>query len=188
MNNNAKNALELNPLKYAKLLIGSTAATLVLALAALACFAPRARADAAVSRSDQDFMVAAAQINLAEIKLGGIAIRNGRREEVQNFGRRMVEDHTAINDDLKRLAAQKNVVLPAALYAGNQMMVDKLTALTGSEFDRAYVSGMFKGHKKAVKAFKAESAATSDPDVKSFADKSLPQLEEHLKLITAMRQ
>jgi putative membrane protein len=100
----------------------------------------------------------------------------------------MVKDHTAINEDLKTLAAQKNVVLPDSLDADNQMMVDKLTALTGADFDHAYVSGMFKGHKKAVKAFKAESAATSDADVKAFADKTLPLLEEHLKLITDLRQ
>jgi putative membrane protein len=188
MNNNAKNALERNPLNFAKLVVRSTAATLLMALVALVCFAPHARADATVSTSDQAFVVAAAQINLTEIKLGEVAVQNAQREDVKDFGRRMVKDHTAINEDLKTLAAQKNVVLPDSLDADNQMMVDKLTALTGADFDHAYVSGMFKGHKKAVKAFKAESAATSDADVKAFADKTLPLLEEHLKLITDLRQ
>jgi putative membrane protein len=187
MNNNAKSALEHNPLKLAKLVIGSTAATLVMALVALTCFAPHARADTKASTADQDFMVAAAQINLTEMKLGAIAVQNGQREDVKDFGRRTGKDHTAINEDLKTLAAQRNVVLPDTLDADNQMMVDKLTALTGSDFDRAYISGMFKGHTEAVKAFRAESAATNDAGVKSFADKSLPLLEEHLKLITAMK-
>ena len=187
MNNNAKNAIELNPFKFSKLIGSSAVATLALALVALAGFAPLAKADASASTSDQDFMVAAAQINLTEMKLGEIAIQNGQREDVKDFGRRTVKDHTAINDDLKTLAAQKNVTLPETLDAKNQMMVDKLTALTGSDFDKAYITGMFKGHKKAVKAFKAESAATGDADIKSFADKSLPMLEEHLKLITAMK-
>jgi hypothetical protein len=47
---------------------------------------------------------------------------------------------------------------------------------------------MFNGHKKPIKAFKAESAETKDADVKSFADKSIPVLEEHLKLITAIKK
>ena|ERR1017187_410912 len=46
---------------------------------------------------------------------------------------------------------------------------------------------MFNSHKKAIKAFKAESAETKDADVKSFGDKSIPVLEEHLKLITAIK-
>jgi hypothetical protein len=47
---------------------------------------------------------------------------------------------------------------------------------------------MYNGHKKAIKAFKAGSAETKDADVKSFADKSIPVLEEHLKLITAIKK
>jgi predicted outer membrane protein len=137
MNNNAKNALERNPLNFAKLVVRSTAATLLMALVALVCFAPHARADATVSTSDQAFVVAAAQINLTEIKLGEVAVQNAQREDVKDFGRRMVKDHTAINEDLKTLAAQKNVVLPDSLDADNQMMVDKLTELTGADFDHA---------------------------------------------------
>ena len=47
---------------------------------------------------------------------------------------------------------------------------------------------MFNSHKKALKAFKAESAETKDADVKSFGDKSIPVLEEHLKLVTAIKK
>ena len=188
MNNSAKNALGKSPLKFARLIICSTAAALVMALVALVCLAPPVKADETASTPDQDFIVAAEQINLTEIKLGDFAAQNGTRDDVKSFGRRTFKDHSDINDDLKKLAAQENVPLAGTLDAENQMMVDKLTALTGADFDKAYISGMYKGHKKAVKAFKAESAATGDPHVKSFADKSLPLLEEHLKLITAMRK
>jgi putative membrane protein len=110
------------------------------------------------------------------------------RDDVKAFGQRMVKDHTAINDDLKVLAAQKDVAMPDSLDAAHQKMVDTLTALTGSEFDKAYIAGMFKGHKKAIKAFKTESAKTKDADVKSFAGKTIPILEDHLKLITAIKK
>jgi putative membrane protein len=99
----------------------------------------------------------------------------------------MVKDHSAINDDLKALAAQKGVTLPDSLDAKHQGMVDKLTALTGSDFDNAYIAGMIKGHKKDAKAFKAEAAETQDVDIKSFLDKSIPVVEAHLKCITAMK-
>jgi hypothetical protein len=39
-----------------------------------------------------------------------------------------------------------------------------------------------------AKEFKAESAATQDADIKSFLDKSIPVVDEHLKRITAMKK
>ena len=100
----------------------------------------------------------------------------------------MVKDHTAINDDMKALAAQKGVTLPNGLDAKHQAMVDKMSALTGSDFDKAYIAGMIKDHKKDAKEFKAESKSTSDADIKSFLDKSIPVVEAHLQHITAMKK
>jgi putative membrane protein len=67
-------------------------------------------------------------------------------------------------------------------------MVDRMTALTGSEFDDAYIAGMIKAHKKDAKAFNAEAAATQDTDIKNFLDKSIPVVEAHLKHVTAMQK
>jgi len=100
----------------------------------------------------------------------------------------MVTDHTAINADLKVLAAQKGVTLPDSLDAKHQGMVDKMAALTGSEFDDAYVAAMIKGHTKDARVFKAEAAATQDADVKSFLDKSIPVVDGHLRHVTAMKK
>lgn len=192
MNTNmeAHRAVELDHSQFTKFIVRSAAAKLGMLLLAVAFLmaVPRANAATTVAAADQDFMLAAGQINLTEIKLGEYAAQNGKRDDVKAFGQRTVKDHTAINDDLKSLAAQKNVTLPDSLDAAHQKMVDKLMALTGSEFDKAYIGEMFNGHKKAIKAFKAESAETTDADVKSFADKSIPVLEEHLKLITAIKK
>jgi putative membrane protein len=110
------------------------------------------------------------------------------RDDVKTFGQMMVKDHTAINGDLKALAAQKDVTLPDSLDAKHQRMVDKMAALTGSEFDDAYIGSMIKDHKMDAKAFKAESAETKDADIKSFVDKSIPVVDGHLKRITAMKK
>jgi putative membrane protein len=79
------------------------------------------------------------------------------------------------------------VTLPDSLDAKHQKLVDKLAVLTGSEFDDAYIAGMIKGHKKDAKAFQAEAASTTDADIKSFVEKSLPVVEAHLQHITAMK-
>ena len=170
--------------------IKSASATLGMTLlaAGLLISVPRATAATTVSTADKDFILAAAQGGMTEVKLGELAAQNGKRDDVKAFGKMMVKDHSAINDDLKVLAAQKGVTLPDSLDAKHQAMVDKMAALTGSEFDNAYIAGMIKDHKADAKEFKAVSAETKDADIKSFVDKSIPVVDGHLKRITDMKQ
>ena len=147
-----------------------------------------AHAATVVSEADKSFILAAAQGGMAEVKLGELAAQNGARDDVKSFGKMMVKDHTAINNDLKALAVEKGVPLPDSLDAKHQGMVDKMAALTGPAFDQAYVKNMVRDHKMDAKEFKAESAATKDSDIKNFVDKSIPIVGEHLKRITAMNK
>jgi putative membrane protein len=149
---------------------------------------PCAQAATTVVTSDQNFILAAAQGGMTEVKLGELATQNGTRADVKEFGQMMVKDHSAINADLKALASQKGVTLPDSLDTKHQGMVDKLAALSGSAFDEAYIAAMVKGHKMDAKAFKAESVATTDADIKSFVDKSLPVVAMHLEHIKAMKK
>jgi len=149
---------------------------------------PCAKAATTVVTGDQNFILAAAQGGMTEVKLGDLAAQNGTRADVKEFGQMMVKDHSAINADLKALASQKGVTLPDSLDTKHQGMVDKLAALNGSAFDKAYISAMVKGHKMDAKAFKAESVATTDADIKSFVDKSLPVVEMHLEHIKTMKK
>jgi putative membrane protein len=175
---------------FSKLIASSAAVSvgLVLAATGLLLAVPCAQAQANLTMADTDFILAAAQGGMTEVQLGELASTNGMRDDVKAFGQRMVKDHTTINDDLKALAAQKSVTLPDNLNAKHQGMVDKMAALTGAEFDDAYIAAMVKAHTQDAKAFKAESAATQDPDIKSFLDKSIPVVERHLEHVTAMKK
>jgi len=192
MNNNteSKRAVEQDHARLPQLIVSAAAAKLGLTLMALGLLlaVPYAKAETKLSTADSDFILAAAQGGMTEVKLGELAAQKGLRDDVKAFGQTMVKDHTAINDDLKALAAQKGVTLPDGLDAKHQGMVDKMAALTGSEFDDAYITGMIKDHKMDAKDFKAESAKTKDAEIKSFVDKSIPVVTEHLKRITAMKK
>ena len=187
-NKESKHAVDHNNARLPNPIAGSVAATLGVALMAVGLFAvPCAKAETKLSIADESFILAAAQGGMTEVKLGELAAQKGTRDDVKGFGQMMVKDHTAINDDLKALATQKGVTLPDSLDAKHQGMVDKMAALTGSEFDTAYIAGMIKSHKMDAKEFKAESAKTKDADIKGFVDKSIPVVGEHLKRITAMK-
>jgi putative membrane protein len=186
----SKHPVKQNHAPFPKLIARSAAARLGMVLAAvgLVFLVSCAKTETTFPMADNDFMLAAAQGGMTEVKLGELAAQKGMRADVKAFGQMMVKDHAAINGDLKALAAQKGVTLPDSLDAKHQGMVDKMAAQTGSEFDDAYIAGMIDDHKMDVKEFKAESAETKDADIKSFVDKSIPVVDEHLKRITAMKK
>jgi len=164
------------------------AGTVVLSLAAAPAFAgqqpttdktPTAKAGGA---SDTLFVKNAAKGGLAEVELGQLAAGHGASDQVKKFGQRMVTDHGKANDELKSLAQQKNIKLPTEIDATNKALHDRLSKLSGAAFDRAYMQHMLTDHRKDVNEFKRESTAGKDPDVKTWASKTLPTLEDHLKL------
>jgi putative membrane protein len=144
-----------------------------------------AGAAAGLGTMDKNFVTKAAQGGMAEVKLGQLAQERGSTDAVKNFGRQMVEDHTKANDQLKTLAQNKGITLPDSLDAKDQAEYDRLSKLSGSEFDQAYMKFMRKDHKKDVAMFRKESESGQDPEIKSFASSTLPTLETHLRLAEA---
>jgi putative membrane protein len=132
-----------------------------------------------IARGDERFMKDAAVGGMAEVKLGQLAEQKAASDAVKQFGKRMATDHAKAADELKQLASQKGVALPTNLDRSHQGLYDKLAKLNGADFDRAYMKEMVKDHDKDVKAFRKEADSGKDPDLKSWASKTLPTLQEH---------
>jgi putative membrane protein len=94
----------------------------------------------------------------------------------------MAEDHAKANDELKQIASAKGAQVPAALDKSEQKEIQKLEKLSGSDFDREYMKRMVSDHKDDVSAFEKEAKSGKDAELKSFAQKTLPTLQEHMKL------
>lgn len=134
-----------------------------------------------VLTSDRQFMDKAAQGGMAEVELGQLAQQNGQSQAVKDFGQRMVTDHSKANEQLKQLAAQKGVSLPATVDAKDKAMENKLSKLQGAAFDKAYMKDMVADHKQDIAEFKKASTTAKDPDLKTWAGQTLPTLESHLQ-------
>ena len=135
-----------------------------------------------LSSGDRKFMEKAAQGGMAEVQFGKLATEKASAPEVKQFGQRMVDDHGKANDQLKQLASQKGVTLPTTMDKSAQKEHDRLSKLSGAEFDREYMKHMVSDHKKDVSEFKSEASKAKDADLKQWAQATLPVLEEHLKL------
>jgi putative membrane protein len=135
---------------------------------------------------DNRFMMEAAAGGLAEVELGRMASTKAANAEVKQFAEMMVQDHSKANDELKSIAANKGVKIPAELDADHKAVQEDLRSKVGAEFDRAYINAMVADHKKTVALFEAESQNGNDPEIKAFATKTLPVLRKHLEAVTAL--
>ena len=135
---------------------------------------------ASIAASDRQWVLQAGAAGIAEVELGRTAADKATRQEVKDFARRMVDDHGKANDELKSLAQQKGLDVPAGLDAKHKKLQDRLSGLSGEQFDQQYMNAMLSGHRDAVTLFTRGSKSLKDPDLKAFATKTLPTVKEHL--------
>ncbi|WP_298911588.1 DUF4142 domain-containing protein [uncultured Nostoc sp.] len=147
---------------------------------------PTASGQNTLSSSDKKFITEAAQGGLAEVQLGQLALQRGTSDAVKQYGQHMVDDHTPVNDQLKQLALQKGVTLPTTIGRKNQQAKQRLSKLSGKNFDRQYLNLMLQDHQKDVAAFKNEAEKGQDPDLKAFAAQALPTLQQHLEQVRSL--
>ena len=164
----------------------STAANTVANSAANAANTLANAVSSATKSSPESFMKDAAQGGMAEVKMGELASKNAKDPEVKKFGQMMVTDHGAAGKDLEALAKKKNFTLPTDL-GSHQSTYDKLSKLTGGDFDKEYVNEMVSDHEKDLKEFQSQAADSSDADVKAFAAKVVPVIQKHLDTIKALQ-
>lgn len=155
---------------------------------------PAAAADRAASKnggklasSDRKFVTEALKHGMAEVELGQLASEKASNDAVKQFGQRMVDDHGKAGDELKKIAQDKGVTPPAEMDSKHKRLHDRLSKMSGAAFDRAYMDEMVKDHRNDVKEFQREAKGAKDQDVKSFASKTLPTLQEHLKQAESIR-
>lgn len=126
------------------------------------------------------FLMDAYQDGLGEIQLSQLALQKTANNDVKRFAQRMIDDHTKINNAITPLALVKGITLPSDLSADQKAQADRLAALSGDAFDRAYMALNVAVHEKDVTAARQQARQGNDADVKALADASLPVLKIHL--------
>jgi putative membrane protein len=141
-----------------------------------------AQPSGATSPDDRKFVLEAAQGSLADVDLSRLATLRGSNDELKQFAQRVVDEHGKAVDELALLARQKGVSLPSALDTKQRQQRDRLAKLSGSAFDRAYIDTMVKDHRKEIATFKKQLERSKDLELKVWAGKTLPTVEERLHM------
>ena len=154
-----------------------------------------------------DFAWDASLINLKEMRLGEAAQTNSQNPKVQDFGKRMVRDHSRLNARLEKIAQSEGLALPDTntFYLpvaapqekqATQLMtetpqerlhdaqldVQSMASLSGTSFDQAYAAAMVKGHQDAMDKFQNASATLPDDPLKRYADRGLRVIKDHYEM------
>jgi len=146
----------------------------------------RSAKETKVDAKNVEFMKDAARGGMAEVKMGELGLSNGESQAVKQFSKRLVEDHTKANQDLEKLAIRKGVILPDGVGEQHKTMLQHLASLHGREFDAAFAQHAVEDHQKDIEKFKTASAKAKDPEVRSFAEKTLPALQRHLEMAQSL--
>ena len=127
----------------------------------------------------------AVQGNFTEVALGRLADDKASDSAVKDFGKRMVSDHDAMNDQWSKLASKYHlrIMNPGPDYGtAGKDAIDRLEKLKGSEFDQAYMIEMIRDHEQDLSEFQRLRYSASDPEVRDLAASGASTIEQHLML------
>ena len=134
---------------------------------------------AAVTDDDKKFLTEASQGSYDEIQLGKLAEQKATNPDVKAFGQRMVTDHTKLNAKMKPYADEWGIAAPTGLSPDAQKEYDKLSGMSGADFDKEYMSDMVSDHSKDLDAFTKEVKDTKDAKFRTTVEQGKSVVAAH---------
>jgi len=128
---------------------------------------------------DKLFLRKSAENSMAEIEIARLVLQKSSADDVKKFADRMVRDHTALMEKMKPFADQYGVRTPKDLSKDHKVEIEKLSALSGDEFDKQYIVAMVTDHHKDLKEFQMEERATDNTDLRSAVDDGRKIIARH---------
>jgi putative membrane protein len=132
-----------------------------------------------VDQSAFNFIKTAIDGSRTEVKLSAAAARISQNPRIVRFAKMMITDHTKGIEELKAIRKKELINPNDALSIEHKELIDSLSKLSGTDFDKAYMAAMVADHEKTVDLFREETQERA-PSVQSFARKTLPTIEMHL--------
>ncbi|MGE5469800.1 MAG: DUF4142 domain-containing protein [Bacteroidota bacterium] len=133
-----------------------------------------------VAGAERIFVSAAAINNLAEIEASRFVAGRTTDAGLKSYARQMGREHARAADQLNRIATGKGIALPGSLIGETKSRLDRLKDLPAGEMERAYVADFgIAAHDRAIRLFESQVRDSTDPDLRAYAERTLPRLREH---------
>jgi putative membrane protein len=140
-----------------------------------------------LSSMDKKFMMEAAMGGKAEVAMAQLALERASSDSVKQYAQKMIDDHTKAGEELMQVSSMKGITLPMEPDAKHKALLVKMQGVSGAEFDSMYIKmAGVQDHQKMEKLFMTEGSKGKDVDAKAFAAKTLPTVQEHLRMAREM--
>ncbi|MHA3774698.1 DUF4142 domain-containing protein [Verrucomicrobiota bacterium sgz303538] len=137
-----------------------------------------------LTHEDKEFLKNASELNLTEIELGRLAQERADTPEIRDVGSRMAADHGKAQAELQALAKSKGVTIRLEPNAGQRKLLNAFAGKSGPEFDREFRAHEAKDHERAIRSFTEAARDARDPEVRAYAEKLLPGMQQHHAMVS----
>jgi putative membrane protein len=138
-----------------------------------------------ITPTTPDFVREAAMSDMFEIQSSQLAAQKSDDPAAKTFAQKMITDHTKTTSEMKSMMSSgklKGVEPPTGMAPSQQSMLDKLKGMNGRDFTKQYYDDQVTAHKDAVSLFERYAKGGDNDELKAWANKTLPTLQDHLKM------
>jgi putative membrane protein len=136
---------------------------------------------------DEAFLVAAVQAGNTAVYACDTASKKASDGDMKAFARDMRKEHIKWVEDLRSLAAKKNLTLPNGPNAAQQQLLARLRKLDTKAFEQEYAAAIgITVDTQEVALFRDAAVHARDPAVKTLAEDTLPYLVQRLQTAQAL--
>ncbi len=116
-----------------------------------------------------------------QVDSGRLAETKATTRAIQSYAQLMVSSHITVNNALTAILKNKAPTPPPTLLkAAYSTMISTLQRESGRTFDTDFVGGQVNYQRANTALYQYEIANGTDPDLKAFAQQTLPKIQDHL--------
>jgi putative membrane protein len=131
---------------------------------------------------DKIFVKKAMQGSFAEVQLGELTLQKSNNDQVKQFARKMIDDHTRLNERMRPVAQLLGVEIPTEVSKKDKSLMSRMQTLSGPAYDQAYIKDMVKDHKQDLSEFHMAVSNGHALAVKNVAAEGSKTISEHLEM------
>src|SRR3954469_2728588 len=139
----------------------------------------------AADKPSQAFLKKAIEGNYAEVEMGKLAQQNGQNENVKKFGQMLSDDHSAANQKAIDAAKSMGMTQPDGPNAKQKADYEKMSKMSGAQFDRDFATHMVVDHQKDIAEYKKEAKQADAAG--EYAKAQLDTLQKHLETAKSLQ-
>jgi putative membrane protein len=139
----------------------------------------------AKDKPNEAFLKKAIEGNFAEVSMGDLAQKNGQSDAVKSFGKMLATDHAAANQKAMDAAKGMGMNTPSEQNAKQKADYDKMSKMSGADFDKMFAKHMVADHQKDIAEYK-KASKTKDA-AGEYALDQIDTLQKHLDTAKSLK-